>query len=73
MHCFLAAGTPSPDAIVVEEKKLEVVKQHRYLGSIISYDGLCSSDCHARIQRAQNRFNMLHHVWRDRGSHRTQD
>lgn len=58
-------GQQQNENLYIEEEPLEYVKEFKYLGSIKSSNGSCSSDIRARIGMAKQRMIQLKNIWRD--------
>ena len=48
---------PSPVTIMIEQKQLENVECFKYLGSILTNDGICTCEIKSRIVMAKAAFN----------------
>ena len=48
---------PSPVTIMIDQKQLEYVECHKYLGSILTTDGRCTCGIKSRIAMAKAAFS----------------
>jgi len=60
-------NTELDSLLMINDKQMEPLEElFCYVGSILTNNGNCQQEIHARIAKANSAFNRLNNIWRDR-------